>query len=478
MPQLPQYNSQRQINTQSARQPAVLKSGSSDVYDAASQALEKTTEIATKWSNALDTIQFTTAKANYESKVLDIETRALNDPSYNNSDQYLKELEKAKTENLKGFQSKGVESRLALEFDSGNQISKIKIDNIYKKKQIEVGKVSLLAGLDTLLQKKLNATSPVEANKVNTDITNLLNLNVQSGIISPEDAAKKMKDLKKTSVEYDIYNDQSTQEKDSLVLAELKKGEKGQYPDLAPDERLDLIKASQGRIYQNNQTLGTQVKDSQAQRQDNFIDKLVSGTVTLKDIDNEMAIPEDQGGMRRESLLSYQKTIRGGITTDLKRMLDEKDADNMPTARAEKVKMYNKLIEDFIDDKTDIWAARKQLAKAYSDGIIDPKEQQFLNNLRKNLNNIDSNRSSWPAFNNLRMFINKMKGYTATDEEIAINLKSLLGTGDVSEQSVIKTLGDHVKSKIPGVATFPKEGQIFFDKDGNQFTIYPDGSIK
>ena len=95
MPKLPGFDSQRQLTTQ---QPRFLRTGAGErnIYDIVGKTAGEIQDIGIKWSNALDTIQYTSAKANYESGVADIINRAENDISYNNSEQYYKELDNLK----------------------------------------------------------------------------------------------------------------------------------------------------------------------------------------------------------------------------------------------------------------------------------------------------------------------------------------------------------------------------------------------
>jgi hypothetical protein len=249
---------------------------------------------------------------------------------------------------------------------------------------------------------------------------------------------------------------------------------------LPPDEKLKLIEESQRRIFQNNQSYKRDITESQVVRTDGLIDKIADGTASFKDLDVEMAIPPEQGGIPKKVLLVYQKALQTGVTKDLNKMLTEKTPDKDPTQRSIMVKKYNDLIDMFIDDKTDQWKAKETLANAYADGIVSPQEQKFLNSMEKNLKDISFNRSTSPiasAIKGIKSFFGQQSN--ATDEEIAFNIKQLLGgvaSGDTPEIASKKVLGEYIKKKIPDYPTYPKEGKVKIDKNGNKIRVYPDGT--
>lgn len=290
--------------------------------------------------------------------------------------------------------------------------------------------------------------------------------------------AKFQKDIFKSQVKYDIYNDPATQEDDSEVLRQLRDTKDETYAFLDSTTRLDMIKESQQRIFQNNQTFKREVEVSQNQKNDTIIDKIANGTLTLKDIEKEMAIPEEQGGLKKSILLKYQTGLQGRIAKDLNYMLTEKTADKESTERAKKIGEYLKLINNYIDDKTDMWVAKELLATAWKDGVIDGKEAKVLNPIRKHLKDIEFNRSTNPAAYYIKAVKTILGKYNATDTQIALRLKQLLGTENINSQVASQIVADHIKSVIPNAPLLPKEGETHMDKNGNLFVVFPDGTIK
>ncbi len=477
MPKLPTYDSQRNITSQLA---APVRNEAKEQAEVGAPLIEAAAEIQQKWNVALDTIQYTSAQASHNTAIADIKSRAVLDPDYNNYPKYAKELEDAKKNSLKDFQNKQVEQKAALDFGYDNKIADIEIANIFRKKQIDFGQVELTRGLDALVQRKISTISPEESMKVEADTVNLIKANVDAGIISREDGEKLLNNTRETEVKYDIYNDTARDEKDSMVLAELKKGENGMYSFLPSSSRLKLIEESQRRIFQNNQTFKREVETSQEVRNNNLIDKIASGDVTFKDIDAEFAIPEDAGGMKRKVLLTYQKALQSGIDKDLNQMLREKTPDKEPTVRAKMVKQYLDLVDNFIDDTGDKWKAKEMLADAYADGIISPKEQQFLNGLKTNLKDIEFNKSTAPVVSAIKAVKNFLKMQSNPDNEtLAFRIKQLVGgiaSGETPENMTRQVLGQEIISRIPDLENYPKEGKVKSDGKGNYIRIFPDGT--
>src|SRR3990167_226857 len=202
MPDFPRYNSKAQITTQ---QPSVQAAAGTE-----GQILEKTAQVASnaserahKWSNTVDTIQKTTSSANFKSGMLDITQRAQADPNYNNSDQYYKEIEKLKMDNLKGFSSKTAQTQAAIEFGYEAKVGQAKIQNLYKKKMIDVGQVSALRMIDA------EVGNPTDNSFGN--IKKILNDQVASGIFSHEQAYQKYKEAAKNIGAFAVANDPADQ---------------------------------------------------------------------------------------------------------------------------------------------------------------------------------------------------------------------------------------------------------------------------
>jgi len=201
--------------------------GDTNEYDIAAAGLEKATAIAVKWSNAVDTVQYTSAKANYEAGVNDVVNRAANDPDYNNSDTYVKELEELKKENLKGFSNKNIQSRAALDFEYGNQAAEIKIGNAYKKKVIAAGQVATFKLLDLEASNYVNSVGERGKIVAAAKIKNIIDAQVAAGVFGEKEGHKLYEStIKEAQVAIEDEEDlKQKQEKEAILAHEIARNE-------------------------------------------------------------------------------------------------------------------------------------------------------------------------------------------------------------------------------------------------------------
>lgn len=435
-------------------------------------------KVAQVWSNANDVMQATDARSKHGLAIADIQARAERDPNFNNTQKYHDELTKAKNESLANIGNQQVAQKLGAEFNYDSGIASIKIADNMKQKNIVWGQVNAKNEIDRLMQQKLAAPMNSQQSIVIQDkIDATIHDNVTTGVLSPQQAQKMMTDAQKTSVQYEIYNDPSTSEQDSNVLKELK-DPKGKYSFLSPDTRLDLITESQRRVFQNNQTYKRNVEDSQNVRNNTFIEKLAAGTANFQDIDTEMKIPEEQGGMKRTQLLQYKQFLERGVDKNLNEMIREKDANKDPTQRAKMAKEYNDLIETYMDDRTDQWKAKDLLAKALADGHIDADEAKIMNPMRDGLKDIQFNKDTSPISSAIKQVKGWMGNNNSSSEDIAVRLKQLIGGisgGNDPQLESSKIVDAEMVKHFPDIQTYPKEGKKYLDKrSGRAYVVYPD----
>jgi hypothetical protein len=293
--------------------------------------------------------------------------------------------------------------------------------------------------------------------------------------ISPATLASLSDEIGKRAADMAIAGDMSVKQEDSIVMKELQKGKDGAFSYLSTTERNKAIKESQQKIFYNSQIAKKENEELQKVRHESLIDKFLNRTATLADIENEMLIPEEAGGLKKSVLLTYQNSIQRGIKDNLSQMLTEKNDDKEPTKRARMVKEYLSLINGHMDTETDRWKAREELATAYADGVIDANEQKFLNKLKSNLND--------PMVMVAKIAIKGLeaglKMHNAAIEDVGLHMKQLVGmlskgTG-LAVDTVRQIIQQHALSKIPEAQTFPEKGQLMMDGFGNKFIAFWDG---
>ena len=282
------YDSKGDLTT---RQPEafVSKDTSGEVTQAYGKVGEVVSENTLKWSNAYDTIQKTVAQADFKAGMADILNRAANDPNSNNSDQYFKEIEKLKGESLKGFSSKYAETQMAVDLGYEAKVGSVQVQNLYKKKAIDVGQAKTLQLLDMTVQ---NPSADLEER-----IGGILKPQVDAGVIGQKDAyelqKKYVKEGKYNSFLIDLNSDPGT------AAEKLSKNEYG----------LDSKDLAKAKKYQGNMTKKVEEarKMQQLQTVTDFSDKLVNQKLTPEEVQNAVA----SGMMDAETGLAFELATAG-----------------------------------------------------------------------------------------------------------------------------------------------------------------------
>lgn len=467
MPSLPTYNSRSNIRANTV---APLREGEAQ-RDAQplQQVIGATGEFAQKVSDANDVMQYTEARAIHSTSLANLEARAKADPDFKNSDKYTKELYEIKKTSVSGISNQRLAAKASYEFGAESNIIQNRITTDFNDKRIAYTRVLAKNEIDGYLKEKLSYPEGSKEAQYYTDkIESTLYDNVVAGVFDAKTADTMLKESQETAVKYNVYNDNSTQEKDSQVLADLK-NPKGKYSFLPPDDRLKLIEESQRRIFQNNQTMKREAEFSRDGRFNDIFTKANDGTLTLNDLDQEMKIPEDQGGIPKKQILDIRKAMQSRIKTDLQVIVDN----------SEKAGEYASFVDNFISDETDRQKGREAIVNAYKDGILSPKEASFLNSLKREAEGIKSIKSREEfmgnnmipfknAINAVNDFFTGKKNFTESDKALAI--KNLLnGSADgvdpkEASQTVIKQA---IINSNPSILNFNPDGQIVLDENGN-----------
>jgi len=464
VPTLPSYDSSRNIKPQLS---APLRDEAAQMAANQNKITGTITAIAQQWSDAHDTMQLTEATAKSNVMTADILSRASADPDFKNHGKYLQELEEVKKNAASGIDNKEIANKAKMQFEQDSMIAGIKIQSDARTKEMAFNKANIKTGIDAIQKKKLTATD-AEKMQADAEIEDMIEANLKAGVISYDEADKMLKDSQKLGVQYAIYADPASKESDSQVLKDLQ-DPNGKYKYLDADVRLDLIQDAQRRIFQNNQTYKREAETMRNERFQNIFAKANQGTLTLHDLDQEMAVSEEQGGIPQKQLLEIKEGIQRRVKSDLS-VIVESD---------EKAANYLKFIDSFIDDETDRQKAREDLASAYKDMILSDKEAAYLNSLKRETEDIEFQRTNVPfkgAVNAIRSTMRRRK--TATESEAALSIKQLLNAAadgkDPIETSKQILYQDAVK-RNPNIMLIPEGGQMHIDADGNVKILFPDG---
>lgn len=157
------------------------------------------------WLKALSTTQITVAQRNFKVGMAQLLANAQSDPDYNNSERYYKDIEKLKTESMKGIKLPGVRSRMEMELGYESQIGRIQIESVFKKKAIDAGRAASRDLLETY-----SSEGDIEG------IKGEIEKQRQSNLFSKEDLVKLEKSYtakaKKNMFAMDLQNDPSVAE--------------------------------------------------------------------------------------------------------------------------------------------------------------------------------------------------------------------------------------------------------------------------
>ena len=347
------YDSKGDLTT---RQPGafVSKDTSGEVTQTYGKLGEVVADSAQKWSNAYDTIQKTGAKVAFESGMSDILSRAANDPDYNNSDKYFKEIEKLKGQSLKGFSSKFNETQTAMELGLQATNANVQIGNLYKKKAIEFGQVKAQQQLDMAIQ---NPTPDIEET-----VKGILAPQVQAGIFSEKQAydlqKKYVRDGKYNAFLNDLNGDPTT------AAEKLSKNEYG----------LSVKDLSKAKKFQGStaKRVAEEMKMQQQQTVTDFSDKLINKKLSLEEIQGAVT----SGAMDAEMASDFELAMAGPDEWK-EAMVDSKGKPLQPTDTAAKffIDPLLKLGDGNIDKRKEIVGSA---LRNYNDKKIDRDDLTFI----------------------------------------------------------------------------------------------------
>ena len=283
MPSLPIYTSQRNIT---AQQSQPLRNEASKPFEMNKEVVGAIQNVTQAWSDAHDVMQYTEAKGAYEVGVADVQARAAADPNYKDTKKYYKELEDAKKNSLKGISNKQVLEKLSLEMNFGNQMAGIKIDTNFKQKEVTANKFNLGQSVEGLQQKKLQASTPAEASQYDSQMQDLLAVNVATGVVTQAEAEKMKDDANMLSAEFD-----ATVNSDEFV----KRGSK--YYDI-PEDKYQKLKETARLSKERGKKEAIEALDLQQQQSEadltmslanKEIDRLSVPDITKKALNGEIS---------------------------------------------------------------------------------------------------------------------------------------------------------------------------------------------
>lgn len=202
MPEFPRHQSKGQLTTQ---QPSVQAT-----EDATGQILEKTAKLASqaqetalKLTLAMESTRNTVATVNHKSDILEIQQEALLDTDPNNEKSYIDRLNKSYQKH-----SQGLNTLDARELALNTQNASIQLQNIFRKKWLEVDALAV----DRFIDQQVSNPTPGSF----LEIKKLLAEKVSTGHMTETKSYEKEKEANEAlgvgSINRDLYGSETPQE--------------------------------------------------------------------------------------------------------------------------------------------------------------------------------------------------------------------------------------------------------------------------
>lgn len=464
MPQLPTQNSQRQVSRPGAVSPRVTPltavsevepvRGLEDRAKQFSPIIEAGGAIIQEWQTAEDTMDYTKYQADTATFLAQQKAQAEVDPDPNNAATYIKNIQEYKKTALGGFRNKALSERVAFELEKDSNIAGIQIGGIFREKQLFQNKIDLSRSIEALAAEKRTSINPTIKNETQAKIDNLLMLNIANGTITVAEA----KNLKNLQVKTDILSDNSIREKDSPVLADLRKGRDGPYGYLLENERLEAIKDVQTRIEQNNKNYQKEVDFIQTDNAIGLAESLIKQKLTSMDIQSLIKV----GAIDADTARVFEAAISKATVEP------KKD----PIAADAYLKVFSDNLSDDVTARQIITNATKEWQKG---NLPDDEYAYFIQKAQKKLELERKGIGFWDkATIAFREGLNQIVSFTnsffypnmAKQGAVEMNRKymSRVAGGDKPEDAVQEVMKEQISSDVNKAMQSDEYGFVIGEK--------------
>src|SRR5579863_9309657 len=163
MAQFPVYNASQNINTNVNANVGVERHQAAEGLKPLENLESTLTNITQKLSDAHDVMQETKAKTTAEMAFAAQEQAAQNDPNPDNAEMHIKEVNKIAQESVKGIDNQALAQEVNAHVQQTAFLSNIKIQDMFKKKQMFANDVRLDQLATTTSQTVSDAVSTAQA---------------------------------------------------------------------------------------------------------------------------------------------------------------------------------------------------------------------------------------------------------------------------------------------------------------------------
>lgn len=280
MPQLPRYESQRDLTTQ---QPSMMAPESKEgkILEKVAETAGQMQETTAKWNLANNSMQKTQAELNLKTTLLDIHARADADPDKNAYKKYHDEVNQALEKSTQGFSDPRTEAEAKMQLGYEAKAAQIQLNGLFRKKQI----VSDQVNTKTLIDMIVNNPTEESFNQIKS----ILDKKEKIGVFGPDDVytltKKANEDLGINRINKDLYSSQTPEEVEN-VRDQINSGfyEKGGVT-IDPEKKRALLDLSD-RVKANvDKKLVAQQQEAITQNRMETITGIASGNPAYQQID-------------------------------------------------------------------------------------------------------------------------------------------------------------------------------------------------
>ena len=303
MASFPTYDSTTNINIPKP----VLQTGAEHRFDDVKDVVGTMQDVTKSLSDANTAMQKTKDATQRTMALAKNEADGENDPDPSHAGIYLQKAQEIHDNSGQGISDKQEAGLSALEGQRDAYISQLKIDQIFKEKQLAANKVDLSNLVNANIQRLSNPNrTAAEKQQIDSDTMNFINMNVQKGTTTPEEGAAFTKQYALGVIKNNIDSVNSPNIED---YKDVIKGIK----DLTLQEQNDAIKMSEHAV--------KEVKDQNIANTFDYrielLNGLATGRLNWKNLDvNTIATKDPDMGTAVKSVLDAQSSTVGEYSPD------------------------------------------------------------------------------------------------------------------------------------------------------------------
>lgn len=293
MPKIQQYQSQGEFKPSQPSQidEGLFTSGAKQIGQTA-QTLDAITQ---KFAELKNTQQTTEALTNMKMKLDNIETNANSDQDIYSSQKYHAEVNQAVSESLTKISDPAARAKAAQTFQLSGMDSIGKINNTFRKRQVEVAQNNLYSALSVMEDHYIDAATPQQKEVQVVTAHNTLDQYVSTGILTAEQAQAFKKSIAKDWPRREFLKD--VQDNATMASQRLTNG---QYAGLdTPEERYWAQNLADTNIRKQKEQVEYADKTAKISNEFNIIKGLAEGNFDKNNI-SEISKQITAGNIRQE----------------------------------------------------------------------------------------------------------------------------------------------------------------------------------